>query len=229
MIYLTSDLHGNQRELTRIVQRLRRQSGTKYLFIAGDFGFLLTGSRQEQFFLDDLERVSDIVFVVVPGNHEGYPNIQQYPVQNWNGANVRRVRENIVYLERGEIVTVEGRSVFGFGGACSRDKAFRKENGWPWYAEELPSEEEYANGFTVLQRHHGSVDLIITHSPPGEVQKALGIERIAEETQLNCYLDEILKTVQADTWFFGHYHLDCEMEMYGTRLVGVKNKLHQIY
>lgn len=229
MIFLTADLHGDQMRLTDIIQQLQKYSGEKHLLVAGDFGFLLSGSRQEGFFLDDLERLEDITLVVVPGNHEGYPLIREVPLAQRHGAWVRTVRKNVLYVERGEVITLENKTFFCMGGAHSPDRDFRLENGWPWFEQELPSVDELANGWAQLETHGWCVDYVISHTAPESVRLEMGFHPFPEEAFLNRYLDEVRRTVHIkNKWFFGHYHLDWEKTMFGTQFVCVKNKLKKL-
>lgn len=58
----------------------------------------------------------------VAGNHDNYNMIEQYPLSNWNGGKVRQIiQDKVIYLERGQIYNIEGKTFFCLGGASSHD------------------------------------------------------------------------------------------------------------
>ena len=39
--------------------------------------------------------------VIVTGNHENYDALWRYPLEIWQGGNIRRIRPSVILLEQG--------------------------------------------------------------------------------------------------------------------------------
>ena len=74
----------------------------------------------------------------------------------------------------------------------------------------MPSEEEYNEGLRNLVNNDWTVDYIITHTCPVEIQDILSkrFNKDLEVTELNKYLSEINTKTNYKHWYFGHNHLD---------------------
>ena len=141
----------------------------------------------------------------VDGTHENFDLLEQYPVEEWNGGKVHRIRENILHLMRGQIFTIEGKSIFTFGGGESPEKQMRIEAGC-WWEREMPDIHEMDEGVENLYQHDLTVDYIITHSPyPGAGRR---FEDPRERTPLETYFEEVAKKVKYQKWYFGSLHVD---------------------
>ena len=103
----------------------------------------------------------------VDGTHENFDLLEQYPIEEWNGGKVRKIRDNVLYLMRGQVFTIDGKTIFTFGGGESPEKQMRIEAGC-WWEREMPNIDEMNEGVQNLYQHDLQVDCIITHSPyPG--------------------------------------------------------------
>lgn len=102
------------------------------------------------------------------------------------GGTVRRIEGNLLYAERGTILTLEGKKVFFLGGGVSEDMDERLESG-TWHSEEMPTAEELAAAEERLTQS-GGVDLIITHQPSDRMRIFLGGDR-TEISPLGAFLD----------------------------------------
>ena len=220
-IYITGDTHGDYNRLVEIAGNL--EAGD-ILVVCGDWGYALYNDKDEARLLDDLEKMPySILFV--DGNHENFPLIYSYPEEKWNGGKIHRIRKNIAHLKRGQVFTIEGLKFFTFGGGYSLDKARRTE-GVSWWKEEMPTYEEMDEGKRNLEKHNFEVDYILTHTVNTETIKILpmllkgGVKPlVSEELPLNCYLEDIRKTVRYKKWFFGHFHYDIEIPLTNQRMV----------
>lgn len=147
MIYITGDTH------TPIdIHKLKNQffnppGATKNntcLIICGDFGAVWNykgEDKEEKYWLDWLENKPYTV-LFVDGNHECHPRLNAFPVEEWNGGKIHRIRPSVIHLMRGQIYTINGKKIFTMGGASSHDKEARTDRK-TWWEEELPSNEEY--------------------------------------------------------------------------------------
>ncbi|MEG1805423.1 MAG: metallophosphatase, partial [Clostridia bacterium] len=141
----------------------------------------------------DLARYEKFPFSIlfVDGNHENFDLLDAYPIEIWNGGKVHKIKESIIHLMRGQVFEIEGKKFFTFGGATSVDKCCRTE-GKSWWPQ---------------------VDIIITHSidekalyyPPMISNKY----SIFQENRILSYFEDV---VEYKHWYFGHYHIDGDIE-----------------
>ncbi len=194
-----------------------------YLIICGDVavcGFDAKRSEATRQFLMDLP----VTVLFVDGNHEHHAHLNEYPVEIWNGGKVHMITEDIIHLMRGQIYEIDGRKIFTFGGAYSIDKAYRTE-GIDWFEEELPSAEEYDEGWANLEANDYAVDFVFTHTCPSEVMAEIGFgggfkkaDRQTDEFQ------NMADSMDFKHWFFGHFHVDDDVDdMYHCLMENVVN------
>lgn len=200
MIYVTGDMHG---EYDRFESRkLKKLTENDCLIVCGDFGFIWDGSEREKAIL---KKISEKRFrtLFVDGTHENFGLLNNYPVSELYGGRVQRVEKNIYRLMRGELYTIEGKTIFAFGGGESSDKELRMENG-TWWKEEQPSIEEMAYAVENLDTVGRKVDYIITHQP-SMTDMAL-VDRRCTISPLSTFFDELSRNISYKKWFFGSLH-----------------------
>ena len=203
MTYATGDCHGNFRRFQP--EYFPEQAGmTKndMVIIAGDFGGVWFGDSRDDETLDWLERLP-FTLAFVCGNHENYDALERYPVAEWHGGKVHRVRPHVLHLMRGQIFELESYRFFTMGGAKSHDTNHRI-NHISWWRQELPSDEEYSEALQNLERYNWQVDYIITHCAPTSI--ALAGSRHNEADRLTDFLQEVRERATYHYWLFGHYH-----------------------
>ena len=196
MIYLTGDCHSDfsrfgidkftiQNEMTK----------NDYIIICGDFGGVwnyLVESTYEKYWLDWLNE-RNFTTLFVDGNHENFTRLYKYPVEEWHGGKVHKIRDSVIHLMRGEIFDIDNKKFFTFGGAKSHDiqdgilnldeeekiYTFRKRGAffrirdYSWWDLEMPTKEEMENGIRNLEKVNFKIDYIITHCCPTNVQAIL--------------------------------------------------------
>ena len=206
MVYLTGDTHGDLSRVEAVRRRLRGEARREdFILVLGDFGFVFNGGEKERAALEKLGRMR-VTFLFVDGNHENFDRLSTFPEQDWNGGRVHRVLPNVLHLMRGQVFTIEGRTYFTMGGAYSPDKPWRTE-GRSWWAEEMPSAEEYETARRNLLAHGHKVDFILTHTAPQETTALRGLND-PREAELGCFLDWVQQTTKYSGWYFGHVHRD---------------------
>jgi len=230
MIYNTGDTHGIQYKWVEQIEPVL--SPGDIIIVNGDFGIGFWNGRywpEEMFFDFISEQKYTVLFV--DGNHENFNKLDSYPVELWNGGRVHKIRHNLIHLMRGEVYSIDGITIFTFGGGYSLDKYRRQEN-ISWWPQEMPSEEEYRNAKINLQKVNHQVDYIITHTAPAESvyylskMRRLGIkDDVIEERPLTAFLDEIQKAVSYKHWYFGHFHVDVEMWRNQTAMMNTVREL----
>lgn len=228
MVYITGDTHGDEDRFLytdgplkgKVVSEFENLSEDDVLIVAGDFGFVWDTSGRRREILDRLERLP-FTIAFVDGNHENFPLIESNPTEIWCGGNIHRIRKNIVHLMRGEVFTIQGKSIFVFGGAASTDRGWRVRN-LSWWERELPNQEEYDNALRNLQRRGDEIDYIITHTCPSFLIPLMNAKPHDLDMRVTSFFADVA-TVYARgvfrRWYFGHWHVD--QEFLGGRYRGV--------
>lgn len=175
-----------------------------YVIITGDFGCIWSGGKSDTWHLDWLEK-KNFTTLFIDGNHENFDLLNEYPVTEWNGGKVHKIRESVIHLMRGQVFLLDGQKIFTFGGAASIDKQYRKEN-ISWWKEEIPSQQEFEEGIKNLKKHNMTVDFIMTHTAPNAVISQLDLDDEKLNDPNNEMLDYFLNNVSFKRWYFGHFH-----------------------
>jgi len=231
MIYITGDCHSNfERFNTSIFPEQNAMTKDDYVIVCGDFGGVWDQdkeSKREKWWLDWLQGKS-FTTLFVDGNHENFDRLCSYPVEEWCGGKVHKIRPSVIHLMRGQVYTIEGKKIFSFGGASSHDiddgilepddpeykskkRKLDKEwklyriNHFSWWQQELPSEEEMEEGRNNLEANGNEVDFIVSHCCASGTQLLLGGDMYQPDI-LTDYFEELRQKVHFQKWFFGHYH-----------------------
>lgn len=178
-----------------------------YVIICGDFGAIWNyqgEDKEEKYWLDWLEN-KPFTTLFVDGNHECFPRLYVSPEEEWNGGKIHKIRSSVYHLMRGQVFTIDGMKFFTMGGASSHDKIYRIE-GLTWWAEELPSDEEYAEALKNLDKHNWKVDYVITHCLPDDISDE--ISDWYEHDKLTNFLFTVNKDLEFRHWYCGHYHFN---------------------
>ena len=203
MVYITGDTHGDYSRFTSPAARRLKKGDT--LIVCGDFGFVWDGSEKEKKRLARLERL-DCMILFIEGVHDNLDLLAACPEEEYCGGRVRRVGKNILWMQRGELFTIDGMKIFALGGGES-DDADEREPGVSWWPQELPSVEELTAARAVLERAGDEVDFIITHQPP-DLELGLVDPRHQRINALGAFLRVTAETVRYRHWYFGSEHID---------------------
>jgi predicted phosphodiesterase len=222
MVWITGDTHGRiDFEKLSIKKWPSQQNLTKsdYLIICGDFGGVWFGanprnardSSKDDALLNEYE-AKPFTTLFVDGNHENHAELNKYPISEWHGGKVHKVRDGVIHLMRGQVFAIDGATFFTMGGARSTDIKYRQPN-ISWWEAELPTKEEWEVAFINLTAHDNTVDYIITHQAPLDIllRHYKRIPHAAEFEHLG-YLNKIDDTVNFKHWYFGHLHNDEEID-----------------
>ena len=231
MIYITGDCHADFRRFnTDIFPEQNEMTKEDYVIICGDFGGVWDKDKEstrEKWWLDWLEAKS-YTTLFVDGNHENFDRLNDYPVEEWHGGKVHKIRDSVIHLMRGQVFAIDGKKIFTFGGARSHDisggilelndpnfrsKKKRLDQGYEpyrinhlsWWSQELPCEEEMKEGLRNLEKNRNTVDFIVSHCCATSTQVLLG-HGLYERDILTDYFEGIRQETQFNKWFFGHYH-----------------------
>ena len=227
MIYITGDTHSDFSRFTEENFPIQTEmTKNDYVIICGDFGGVWTfeeESRREKEALDWLNN-KNFTTLFVDGNHENYTRLYNYPIEEWKGGKVHKIRDSVLHLMRGEIFDIDNKKIFAFGGARSHDiqdgilnfdeeeniYEYRKRGAYfrirdfSWWDLELPTNQEMENGIENLEKINYKVDYIISHCCPTSIQAL--INSTYKRDILTDYLQQISEKCTFKRWYFGHYH-----------------------
>lgn len=231
MIYITGDCHRNfERFNTRNFPEQKEMTKDDYVLICGDFGGIWnkdTENKEETWLLDWLD-CKTFTTLFVDGNHENFDRLYAYPVEEWHGGKIHKIRPSVLHLMRGQVFKIGEKKIFTFGGASSHDidggilesddpdfkkKKRKLDKGWvpyrinhlSWWEQELPSAEEMNEGYKNLLDNDNTVDFIVSHCCASGTLASFSNGTYKEDI-LTEYFEEIRQKVKFKKWFFGHYH-----------------------
>ena len=231
-IIVTGDIHGNPFQRLNVENFPEGKTFTKedYVIILGDFGLVWDDSAMEHSCLDWLEN-KPWTTLFIDGNHENYDLLNKFPIEEWGGGRVQKIRSSVIHLLRGEVYDIGGYKFLAMGGARSHDiqdgilevgdpriKIWKKDdfklfriNHISWWGEEIPNEEERKNALKNLAENDYKVDYILTHEAPSS-DVVLMDHLLYHPDEYSKWLEmEIRQKVKYKKWFFGHYHLNLDV------------------
>ena len=228
LLWATGDCHGNfERFRPEYFPEQAQMTKDDVVVVTGDFGGIWFGDARDDEALGCLESLP-FTLAFVDGNHENYDALASYPAEKWQGGKIHRIRPHVLHLMRGQIYELEGYRFFTMGGAKSHDiedgildpddpnfgrkflmlqrrpRSRYRINHISWWAQELPSDEEYDQARRSLDAAGWQVDYIITHCAPTSI--ALAGTRHNEADRLTDFLQEVRERAKYHYWLFGHYH-----------------------
>lgn len=207
MVYVTGDLHGEfERFQKSAISRLKKGDT---LLVCGDFGFLWNGDKAESRILKKLSK-KRFQICFVDGTHENFELLDAYPIVDFAEGKAQKIADNIYHLMRGEIYTIEGKTLFAFGGGENEEEAELREESATHWEREMASEEELLHGMETLKNHDNQVDYIITHYPSGKLGGRIFSRQRKEPkiSGLQVYFNQIEDNVTFKHWYFGSFHKD---------------------
>lgn len=165
-------------------------------------------------YLDRLQRMLErtgIQVYVTDGNHDPVPVLRAYLIGEAPGVHL--MRANLQFVDRGNIVELDGVKFMSLGGAASMDRERRimqmEEGGVrTWWPEETLTNEEVLYAIENAKAN-GPVDVMVTHDYPDGLdfaKHALQIqypECIAHRRQIR----KVLAVAQPNMLYHGHHHI----------------------
>ena len=204
-LYLCGDIHGEWKELIWTLIR-RYDIKNADILILGDFGIGFDKTMPDLYkWAEKKLEDSDLVIRVIRGNHDDpsyFSDEEKYSYP--------RLR----FLEDHKVYNICGREVYAIGGANSTDITDRLETNQKLAARGKDKRIWWPDE-GVVEKTEGlpdKVDIIVSHSAPLSFMPVIQkfpetpewqYEKILEERK---YLDYVLKEVNSDYWFYGHYH-----------------------
>lgn len=226
MLFITGDMHAdptmvrieNMAHKREMLMRSPRTDPLEksHLLMVGDFGYCWHGLEALLKTLSDRLREYNTFLYFIDGNHEDFDLLYSYPIDS--ETQMRPVCDNIFHLQRGMIYTIDGRTIFTFGGADSVDKA-KRTPGYSWWVQEAPTTREWLLGENCLESYDGKLDYIMTHDAPKRILDTLvsqGVMRsVWDCSGIPRMLDNFMYIAEnkfpGARWFFGHHHIDIDL------------------
>ena len=220
-ILFSGDFHsGEAGELGTITkQSLRKKfkpdkfNDIKYHIILGDGGFLWPGNQKTDLLNYETLAFRPFPILCVVGNHDpilGMSNLAETDIGI--GETVYKINDVpfVAYLKRGKVYFIDGFKFLVLGGALSIDKAGRIAE-LSWWKEEYWSEKEKQDLFNLLKRQ-SSFDFVISHTGPESINNTVFapilVRRIRFIDEVALLNDDVLKQIQFNEWWCGHWHRD---------------------
>ena len=208
-IFVTGDTHGDigiQKFNSMNFSYHDLLNKDDFMIVLGDFGILWENPEAK-----DTEKLKKFynslpwTTLFIDGNHENHQLLSEYPTEIWNGGKIHRISDSVIHLMRGQVFTINDKTIFTMGGARSIDKAYRREN-ISWWKEELPSKEEYEEAISNLEKHNMTINYVLSHCCGNFYQRC--ILSYADNDELTNFLDRLEYDfgMKFDEWYFGHYH-----------------------
>lgn len=217
MVYVTGDTHGSidiKKLTTKKFPQQNSMTKDDFLIVCGDFGCVWDNSKNDlywQKWFDD----KPFTTLFVDGNHENHKLLAMFPVVERFGGKVHQIKPSVFHLMRGEIYDINGSKFFCLGGASSHDKWCRKQD-VSWWEEEIPSKAEFEHAVETLEKHDWCVDYIVTHCTSKSVQAQ--IAHWYENDAVTSFLQFVEENCRFKHWYFGHYHVDLDVDERHTAL-----------
>lgn len=214
MLYVTGDTHGDL-DFQKIIdwsEATKLNKDKDYLVILGDFGYVWANKRDthEKEKLDFISRLP-FTTLFIDGNHENHSRLNAMRVVNFMGGKAHKVHDSIYHLMRGHVYNICNKSIFTFGGASSIDKHLRIE-GISWWKEEEFNYIEANTAYDNLNKIKWEVDYVLTHSAPLSIRnKLFEGNNLYKPSSTERILEAILRNIKFKSWYFGHYHIDKNM------------------
>ena len=208
--FLKGDIHGNLFEIIDFINRFNLGKNDN-IIILGDCGIAWRKDKKD---LDQNIKLwnecgNGVKLYFIDGNHENFNILNSLPIEN----NMGKIADNIYHLRRGQVYEFENKKILVCGGADSIDKYRRIEN-FTWWKEETISQE------TIDDIPAGHYDYVLTHCCPRSIFEKnriyLSTLQFLDENKINHssedMLEQLKNKITFDHWFFGHYHINRNLD-----------------
>ena len=213
--FITGDKHGNFENVLLYWPSEITQNPNAAVIILGDNGTNYYLNKRDYFLKETITKHTECIFYCIRGNHDYNPMKLPDITCSYDAAVQGNVWytpnfPNIRYLANG-IYSLGGHKTLVIGGAYSVDKCYRLENGWSWFEDEQPNQEEKDKIFNLI-KDNNEFDLVLTHTCPYENQPTDAflpfIDQSTVDNSTEHFLSEVKSKIKFNKWSFGHFHLD---------------------
>jgi Icc-related predicted phosphoesterase len=201
-ILFAGDWHGNMQHAA-LSYEAASASGCDVLFQLGDFGYW----PHVEWGADFITMVGDFAFdtgirtFFIDGNHDNHDALRTLR-EGYPAGGVVPVMDDspFFYVPRGTVLTFDGCTVMGYGGAFSIDRKMRVL-GESWWVDEMIDPEHVAT----IPRCE--IDILATHDAPSWTRTSWYGKSTFYETQFNQgQIDTLVEKTNPRLVVTGHWH-----------------------
>lgn len=221
MVLCIGDVHRDevaQVKAAKAVFKNKSPEEENYLIVLGDFGLIWTNRDKEEQWWKEWYGEMPFTTLFLDGNHDCFDRLfsDEFKKVKMFGSQVKKISDKVFYLQRGHIYNIQGYDCFIMGGGESIDKN-RRIDGVSWWKQEMPNKAEMDLGLSNLEKHNNKVDYILSHTCSNKMFNVISekydmIHKEGFEKSLRDYFDHIEDTVDFVGWYFGHYHIDEDLD-----------------
>ena len=213
--FITGDKHGNFENVLLYWPSEITQNPNAAVIILGDAGVNYYLNKRDYFLKETITKHTKCIFYCIRGNHDYNPTKLPNMICSYDATIQGNVWydpdfPNIRYLTNG-IYYFNGHKTLVIGGAYSVDKYYRLENGWSWFEDEQPNQEEKDAIFNLITDNR-EFDLVLTHTCPYENRPTDAflpfIDQSTVDNSTEHFLSEVKSKIKFNKYCFGHFHLD---------------------
>ena len=203
MVYLTGDIHARMDDRYEFFKSLKEDD---ILIVLGDFGFFFNWSLIDQWNNYNFKFTT----ICVLGNHENYSILDLFQKDEIFGAKCRKMNDKTFIINNGEILNIDNKKIFVFGGALSIDRAYRIPY-ISWWPEEQPNGNDYKNAIDNLSKIDYNIDYFLAHDVNRDIAKKIfGLDNVIDSSTSNM-LAQLEFEIKSNNgipyeYFFGHWH-----------------------
>jgi len=200
-VIITGDIHNEFSKLNQLISSKRPE----LVICCGDFGYW-----PDTHWATPMSNIKPQGAKILwcDGNHENHWELKKREKDE--------IVPDVIYMPRGSTYTIEdGRVIMFMGGADSIDKHQRRI-GETWFPDEIITQKDLYNLPDI------KIDIFITHTCPMElVFEMLKYNSEKFDDPSPKALSELWKIYRPDLWFYGHWHVYKELDMFGTKCYGL--------
>lgn len=204
MIYLTGDLHGDIRD--KRIEFFKTLKENDLLIILGDAGIYFFPYKIEEWNNINLRCLT----IALRGNHDNTNALHNMEEETLFEAKCYKLNDRTFIPKEGEILNMNGKKFFVFGGALSIDKAWRTPY-VDWWPDEQPNQSDYMNAINNLEKADWNIDYFLAHDVNKDIAKKIFGVKIFIDSSTSTMLGEIESQIRINNgkpyeYFFGHWH-----------------------
>ncbi len=213
-VYLHGDTHGDFHELIDFIHDYSLTENDAVI-VLGDMGLYWDKfGKWAEFFIGNYEAMYKTHIYFIDGNHENFDLLKELPDEE--GTPFKKCSEHIHYIPRGTVFTMGGKTILACGGADSVDKNTRT-NRYDWWADEQITNDDIEK--CINNSKGKDIDIIISHCCPYSIFDRysyilitlFGIDQSKVDHTSEYQLDKLVNEVEFKKYYFGHYHVDRQL------------------
>ena len=212
--FITGDTHGDLSRIFDFVERFELKENINFL-ILGDAGVVWKKDKKDLLNtikeLDEFNQKHNLNIYFIPGNHENFDLLDS--MDRDEQTNLVYISKHLIYIPKGTVLDLPIGKCLCVGGADSVDKMFRIEHLSWWPQEQITPED-------IEKIPEGHYDYLFTHCTNWDTCNNFGfilytINNITEESRIHVsekLLNELNKKITYNKNYFGHYHVNKQLD-----------------